>query len=147
MKNHFLFVSAMSMLIFFSCSRNSSGGYVNPTIVGKWILTKSCVCNSCIEGNPFSRREILIFSSGGQVDLSGYFRNVETHYTGTYSIIQQSYGRVLNINLNTADTNKNFLYVPGSVIYFQSGTTLVLNLSTPFANPCLYQNTYAAVAN
>jgi hypothetical protein len=145
MKNYFLFFAAFFMAAFFSCSKNTPGGYVNPTLVGKWVLTKICVCNSCIDTIPVNETETLVFSSNGQVQVFGWVGNIEQHFSGTYSVAQQPYGKVLNIHPDAADSGKYFLYIPGSVIYSETGTTLVLDLNTPFSNPCLYQNTYTAV--
>jgi hypothetical protein len=73
------------------------------------------------------------------VDLFGAVGNAEEHYSGTYTIIKQSYGNVLSINLNAPDSNKNFLFVPGSIINSVTGANLVLELNTPYA--CEYVNT------
>jgi hypothetical protein len=141
MKNYFLFIGVIIVIALVSCSKKNVEG-----IVGKWALTKSCVCGACKDSNSVDNNQTLVFSSDGKVELSGPVGNTEQHYTGSYSISQQSYGKVLNITL-TSGSPANFLYIPGSVIYSESATTLILSLNTPFANQCLYQNTFAAIPN
>jgi hypothetical protein len=134
-------------MVFFSCSRNAPEVYMNPTIAGKWVLTKSCVCNSCTDTISFYKSQTLVFSRNGQVDLFGAIGNSEQHYSGTYILTQQSYGKILNINLDSPDSNKSFLNIPGSIIQSETGQSLVLELNTPFSNPCAYVNTYTATPN
>jgi hypothetical protein len=138
MKNYFLTCVGLSVLLFFSCSKKIS----TDSLVGKWVLTKICVCNACIDTIGFYQTQTLVFSLGGQVDLYGAVGNAEQHYSGTFSVTQQSYGKVLNIDLNAPDSVKNFLFVPGSIISSETSTKLVLELNTPYANACAYVNTY-----
>ena len=142
MKNCFFFCAALWMVIFFSCSKKTSVQY---GLVGKWVLTKICVCNSCIDTIPSYQNQTLVFLLNGQVQLFGAVGNSQQSYSGTYSITQQSYGKVLNINLDAPDSAKNFLYIPGSIINSETGSQLVVELNTPFANLCAYVNTYTAV--
>jgi len=109
------------------------------------MLTKICVCNSCIDTIGFYQTQTIVFSVNGQVDLYGAVGNSEQHYSGTYSVAQQSYGKVLNIDLIAPDSAKDFLFVPGSIINSETRTKLVLELNTPFSNQCAYVNTYTAV--
>ena len=108
-------------------------------------MTRICVCNSCTDTITFYQAQTLVFSLNGQVDLYGAVGNSEQHYSGTYLVKQQSYGKVLNIDLNAPDSIKNFLFVPGSIINSESKTKLVLELNTPYANMCAYVNTYTAI--
>ncbi len=136
----------MAIASLSSCSKKNALGVAGESLVGKWVLTKSCVCGSCKDSSSFDNNQTLVFSSNGQVELTGSVGDAEQHWAGSYSISQQPGGKVLNITLNPG-APLNFLYIPGSVIYSASATTLVLDLGTPFANQCLYQNTYAAVPN
>jgi hypothetical protein len=138
MKNYLLIFQVISITLFFSCTKKISPA----TLVGKWTLTKVCVCNSCTDTISFYQTQILVFSAGGQVDLYGAVGNAEQHYSGTYNVSQQSYGKALNIDLNAPDSVKNFLFVPGSIINSETTTKLVLELNTPYANMCAYVNTY-----
>ncbi|HEX4374990.1 MAG TPA: hypothetical protein VHZ50_16920 [Puia sp.] len=142
MKNYFLIGVMLAVALFFSCSKKM---FDNSALAGKWMLTKICVCNSCIDTIAFYQTQTLVFSLSGQVDLYGAVGNSEEHYSGTYSVKQQSYGKVLNIDLNAPDSNKNFLFVPGCIINSESKTKLVLELNTPYANACAYANTYTQV--
>jgi hypothetical protein len=136
----FILVSLWTIL-FFSCSKKAA-----PTsLVGKWMLTKICVCDSCMDTIADHQTQTIVFSSNGQVDLYGAVGNSEQHYSGTYSVTQQSSGKVLNIDLTAPDSAKNFLFVPGSIINAETRTNLVLELNTPYANVCAYVNTYTAV--
>jgi hypothetical protein len=146
MKNYFLFFCAMIIFQFISCSKKNVEDKTGQSIAGKWVLTKSCVCGLCNDSNSVDNNQTLVFSLDGKVQLSGSVGDAEQHYSGTYTVAQQAEGNVLNISLDNGGP-ANFLYVPGSVIYSGSATSLVLDLSTPFANACLYQNTYAAVPN
>ncbi len=141
MKNCFLFCVMFWMAMFFSCSKKA---FENSALAGKWVLTKICVCNSCTDTITTNENETLVFSLNGQVDLFGAVGDTQRHYSGTYIVTQQSYGKILNINLNAPDSVKNFLFVPGSIISSQTTTQLVLELATPFSNPCAYKNTYTA---
>jgi hypothetical protein len=145
MKNYFLFFGAMIMAASVSCSKKTNQ-VATESLVGKWVLTKSCVCGACKDSSSFDNNQTLIFSSNGQVQLTGSVGDAEQHWVGSYSTSQQLGGKVLNITLDSG-APVNFLYIPRSVIYSESAPTLILNLSTPFANQCLYQNTYAAVPN
>lgn len=109
------------------------------------MLTKICVCNSCIDTIAFYQTQTIVFSSNGQVDLYGVVGNSEQHYSGTYSVTQQSHEKVLNIDLVAPDSAKSFLFVPGSIIISETSTKLVLELNAPYANVCAYVNTYTAV--
>ena len=144
MKNYFAFIVALSILVFFSCSKNTSNSFTNPTIIGKWVLTKSCACNSCIDTIAFYQSESIIFSVGKKVQIFSASGNAERRDTGSYSITQQGNNKILNVALAT-DSNKNFLFIPGSIISSETGTTLMLDLNTPYANLCTYENTYTAV--
>jgi hypothetical protein len=141
MKANLLFFVIIGLLMFPACSKNTS-----ITLAGKWVLTRSCVCNACSDTIPFYKNQTLVFGADGQVQLFGAVGNTMQYYSGTYSVTQQTYGKVLNINLNAPDSNKSFLYIPGSVIYSETETTLVLKLNTPFSNVCAYQNTYTAAS-
>jgi hypothetical protein len=132
------------MFVFFSCSKKISD---NSTLAGKWALTKICVCNSCINTISSYQNQTLVFSLNGQVDLFGFIGNTEKHFSGTYAVTQQSYGKVLSIDINAPDWVKNFLFVPGSIINSETKTKLVLELATPYANDCAYINTYTAEPN
>lgn len=141
MKNYFFILMSLWTVLFFSCSKK-----VSPTtLIGKWTLTKICVCDSCIDKIAFYQSQTIVFSLNGQVDLYGSVGNSDQHYSGTYSITQQSSGKVLNIELIAPDSAKNFLFVPGSIITSETSTKLVLELNTPYANVCAYVNTYTAV--
>jgi hypothetical protein len=141
MKNYFFIVVSLWTVLFFACSKKISP----TTLVGKWMLTKICVCNSCIDTIAFYQTQTIVFSLNGQVDLYGAVGNSEQHYSGTYSVTQQPYGKVLNIDLVAPDSAKDFLFVPGSIINSETSTKLVLELNTPYANVCAYVNTYTAV--
>ena len=145
MKNYFLFLVAINAVAFISCSKKQDAN-VAESLVGKWVLTKSCVCSSCTDSNAVDNNQTLLFSSDGQVQISGSVGDTEQHYSGTYTVTPQAYGKVLYINVDPGGP-ENFLYIPGSIILSESATTLVLNLNTPFANACLYQNTYVAVSH
>jgi hypothetical protein len=141
MKNYFFILVSLWTGLFFSCSKR-----VPPTtLVGKWMLTKICVCNSCIDTIASHQTQTIVFSLNGQVDLYGAVGNSEQHYSGTYSVTQQSYGKVLNVDLIAPDSAKSFLFVPGSIINSETRSKLVLELNTPYANMCAYVNTYTAV--
>ena len=141
MKNYFFILVSLWAVLFFSCSKKTSP----TTLVGKWMLTKICVCNSCIDTIAFNQTQTIVFSLNGQVDLYGVVGNSQQHYSGTYSVTQQSYGKLLNIDLIAPDSDTNFLFVPGSIINSETSTKLVLELNTPYANACTYANTYTAV--
>jgi len=141
MKNYFLFCLMCWMAMFFSCSKKP---FENFGLAGKWVLTKICVCNTCRDTIPFYENQTIVFSLNGQIDLFGAVGDTQRHYSGTYVVTQQSYGKVLNIDLNAPDSLKDFLYIPGSIINSQTKTQLVLELATPFSNPCAYINTYTA---
>ena len=141
MKNCFFIMVSLWTVLFFSCSKKTSP----TTLVGKWMLTKICVCNSCIDTIAFYQTQTIVFSLNGQVDLYGVVGSSEQHYSGTYSITQQSYGKLLNIDLTAPDSAKNFLFIPGSIINYETSSKLVLELNTPYANVCGYVNTYTAV--
>lgn len=141
MKNYFFILVTLWAASFFSCSKKISP----TTLVGKWMLTKICVCNSCIDTIGFYQTQTIVFSANGQVDLYGTVGDSEQHYSGTYSVVQQSYGKVLNIDLIAPGPAKDFLFIPGSIITSETRTKLVLELNTPFMNVCAYVNTYTAV--
>jgi hypothetical protein len=145
MKRWTLFLAAICLLCFFSCSKNKGTGGADTGLVGKWVLAKSCVCNVCRDSNAIDNSQTIQIISNGQVQLSGLVGNVEEQYPGTYTVTRQQGGDILNITLD-APAPPNFLYIPGSVIFSKTATTLLLNLNTPFANPCLYQNTYVPVS-
>jgi hypothetical protein len=141
MKNYFFILVSLWTILFFSCSKK-----IPPTtLVGKWMLTKICVCNSCIDTIAFYQTQTIVFSLNGQVDIYGVVGNSQQHYSGAYSVTQHSYGKVLNIDLIAPDSAKDFLFVPGSIINSETSTKLVLELNTPFSNDCAYVNTYTAV--
>ena len=141
MKNYFFILVSLWAVLFFSCSKKTP----STTLVGKWKLTKICVCNSCIDTIAFYQTQTIVFSLNGQVDLYGVVGNSQQHYSGTYSVTQQSHGKLLNIDLTAPDSAKNFLFIPGSIINSETRTKLVLELNTPYANVCGYVNTYTAV--
>ena len=144
MRSWTFFFAGIFALSFFSCSKHSSAGDPATGLVGTWVLSKSCVCNTCTDSNSFNH-QTLIFRSGGQVDLYGSVGDAEGHASGTYAVTQHPDGNILNITLNAG--TPDFLFIPGAVIYVETRTTLILNLNTPFGNPCLYQNTYALAHN
>ena len=141
MRNYLFILASLWTVLFFSCSKKIAP----TTLVGKWTLTKTCVCNSCIDTIADYQTQTIVFSSNGQVDLYGAAGNSEQHYSGTYSVTQQSNEKVLNIDLIAPDSVKSFLFVPGSIINSETSTKLVLELNTPYANMCAYVNTYTAV--
>src|SRR5579862_6427679 len=100
MKNYFLFFGAVIIAQFISCSKKNVEGITSQSIVGKWILTKSCVCGLCKDSNSVDNNQTLVFSSDGKVQLSGSVGDAEQRYSGTYSIAQQAEGKVLNISLD-----------------------------------------------
>src|ERR1700735_4256268 len=100
MKNYFFILASLWTVLFFSCSKKTPP----TTLVGKWMLTKICVCNSCIDTIAFYQTQTIVFSVNGQVDLYGAVGNSGQHYSGTYSVIQQPYGKVLNIDLIAPDS-------------------------------------------
>jgi len=124
-----------------SCSKKISA----TGLVGTWSLTKICVCDACMDTIGFYQTQTLVFSLTGQVDLYGAVGNALRHYSGTYQVTPQAYGRVLDIDLIAPDADKHFLFIPGSLINSESNTKLVLALNTPYANPCAYVNTYTAI--
>ena len=124
MKNYFFILVSLWTVLFSSCSKKTAP----ITLVGKWMLTKICICNSCVDTIAFYQAQTIVFSLNGQVDLYGAVGNSEQHYSGTYSVTQQSNGKVLNIDLNAPGSAKDFLFVPGSVISSETSTKLVLEL-------------------
>ena len=139
MRNWTLFLATIYLLSVFSCAKDTPAS----NLVGKWVLSKYCVCNSCTNASPTGNHQTLIFKANGQVDLYGSVGDTEKHYSGIYAVTQQAGYNILNITLEAA-APKDFLYIPGAIIYAETKTNLVLNLSTPFGNPCLYQNTYVS---
>jgi hypothetical protein len=144
MRGYFHVFATILMVTFFSCSRKTTDAFTNSSLVGKWVLTKSCICGSCKEANSLTYKLTLVFSASGQLQLSGSEGNSVHHYSGTYWVTHQSGWDILNINLDSTAA-KYFLYLPGSIIFSETETTLTLDLNTPFANPCLYRNAYTAV--
>jgi len=144
MNRWFLFFAAIYLLSVSGCSKNTTAGHLDKTLVGKWLLVKSCVCGYCKDSNSVNNNQTIVFTSGGEVQLSGSVGDKEQYYSGTYTLSPQSGNTILNITMD-APVPHDFLYIPGSVIYSQTIITLVLNLNTPFGNPCLYQNTYVSV--
>jgi hypothetical protein len=141
-KKALFFCMMIAILAFSACSKTSSS-----TLVGKWVLTKSCACNSCTQPIASYQSQAIVFSSDGRVQLYESAGNSELHYSGSYSVSKQANGKILNINVDAPDSIQNFLYIPGSVIISETSGTLVLSLNTPFANMCAYINTYTSVPN
>ena len=146
MKYKSYFFAIINLLAFFSCSRNTSSFFVNPTLTGKWVLTKSCVCNACLNTIPFYKRQTLVFSSNGQAQVFTASGNAEQNYSGTYSVVQTSSGKILNMQVDSASPSI-FYSIPGSLIISETGTTLVLNVIADNMTQCGNINTYAAVPN
>jgi hypothetical protein len=138
MKKYLLFCIAISVLLFFSCTKKIAAG----SLVGKWVLTRICVCYACTDSLTAIQAQTLVFSVNGQADLYGATGNATQHYSGTYAVTTSSYGKVLNIDLSAPDSVSDFLYVPGSIINGLTSTTLTLELNTPYANDCAHVNTY-----
>src|SRR5258708_1044779 len=113
MKNWALFFAAIYFLAFSSCTKKTTIGS-NKTLVGKWVLSKSFVCDRCSDANPVGNNQTIVFTSDGRVELSGSVGDTEQHYSGTYSVTQQPNDKILNITLD-APAPKDFLYIPGSI--------------------------------
>ncbi len=146
MKNSFLLLALAWICLFFSCSRNVTVPFENPTLVGKWVLTKSCLCNRCTDSISFFNSQTLIFSSTGQADVFTSVGNSVQHYFGTYSVAQTSGGKILNMKVDSPSPSI-FYSIPGSVIISETGTTLVLNVIALNMTQCATINTYTASPN
>jgi hypothetical protein len=73
MKNYFLICVALSILLFFCGSK----GISSDSLIGKWVLTKICVCNSCTDTIALYPTQTPVFSLSGQADLYGAVGNSE----------------------------------------------------------------------
>ncbi len=136
-------ITLLVLVYFFACTKSKPQQTVqNDAIVGKWKLTKSCRCDTCIDSSAFNY-QVLEFSPDGHYQITAVVGDPIFQCKGTYTITHQSNGDILNIKMDS-NCPADFFYIPGSHIYSETGTTLILDLNTPFANPCLYRNTYVA---
>ncbi|MGH2564979.1 MAG: hypothetical protein ACRDE5_10720, partial [Ginsengibacter sp.] len=134
----------LAAMYFFACTKSSQPQAVqNNSIFGKWKLTMSCHCDTCIDSSAFNS-QLLEFLPDSTFQVTAVQGDPVRQCTGTYSIDQQPGGDILNIKMDTTCT-PDFLYIPGSRIHSQTSTTLVLDLNVKFGNPCIYRNTYVMI--
>lgn len=137
-------VLALTIVFFvFSCSKRGGSAAL---LTGHWALTRQCVCSTCTDSISESDAQTLDFTSDGKIQLTGDVSGSRRSFSGDYLFSGPGNTGVLNVTLDAPDSFKHFLFIPGAEIISVSSATLVLNMNTPYANPCQYQNQYTLLS-